>query len=110
MNKTFKPSFGQIVDLPYMIHNKKVKLIKLLLNNDHDNNVDNIELFINKFLKNVQKKNKGVTKFQIQVKFSSGKSYSVNAFQDIATGFIMNDFDVLYESIGEITELNIFIS
>lgn len=104
MNKTFKPKLDKIVDLPYMIHNKKVKVIKLLLNNDDDNNVDNIENFVNKFLKNVQKKNKGITKFQIQCKFDSGKSYSVNAFQDIETGFVMNEFDAMYQNVGEISQ------
>ena len=110
MNKTFKPKLDKIVDLPYMILGKRVKVIKLLLNNDDDNNVDNIENFVNKFLKNVQKKNKGVTKFQIQCKFSSGKSYSVNAFSDITNDFEMRNFDVLYEGVGEMVELNIFFS
>ena len=110
MNKTFKPKLDKIIDLPYMIHNKKVKLIKLLLNDDDNNDIDNIENFVNKFLKNVQKKNKGVTKFQIQVKFDSGKSYSVNAFQDIETDFEMRDMDAMYQNIGEIVEINVFFS
>ena len=110
MNKTFKPKLDKIVDLPYMILGKRVKVIKLLLNNDDDNNVDNIENFVNKFLKNVHKKNKGVTKFQIQCKFSSGKSYSVNAFSDITNDFEMREVDAMYQNIGEMVELNIFFS
>ena len=110
MNKTFKPKLDKIVDLPYMILGKRVKVVKLLLNNDDDNNVDNIENFVNKFLKNVQKKAKGVTKFQIQVKFSSGKSYSVNSFDDITKEFEMKDLNTLYQDIGDIVEINIFFS
>ena len=110
MNKTFKPKLDKIVDLPYMILGKRVKVVKLLLNNDDDNNVDNIENFVNKFLKNVQKKNKGVTKFQIQCKFSSGKSYSVNSFDDITKEFEMKDLNTLYQDIGDIVEINIFFS
>ena len=52
----------------------------------------------------------GVTKYQIQVKFSSGKSYSVNSFDDISKEFVMKDFDTLYEGVGEIVEINVFFS
>ena len=109
-SKKFKPTLGKIIDLPYMIHGKKVKVVKLILNEEDDNNIDNIENLLNKFLKNVSKKAKGVTKYQIQVKFSSGKSYSVNSFDDISTEFVMKDFETLYEGVGEIVEINVFFS
>ncbi len=103
MNKTkkFKPTISQIIDLPYMIHGKKVKVVKLKLNDDDDNDIDNIELLLNKFLKNIQIKAKGVKSYQIQVKFSSGKGYSVNSFDDITKEFEMKTFDTMYENIGE---------
>ena len=107
-SKQFKPTLGKIIDLPYMIHGKKVKIVKLILNEDDDNNIDNIENLLNKFLKNVSKKAKGVTKYQIQVKFSSGKSYSVNSFDDISKEFEMKDLNALYQDIGDIVEINIF--
>jgi hypothetical protein len=54
-SKKFKPTLVKIpIDLPYMIHGKKVKIVinKLLLNEDDDNDIDNIENLLNKFLKN----------------------------------------------------------
>ena len=108
-SKKFKPTLGKIIDLPYMIHGKKVKVVQLILNKKDDNN-NNIENLLNNFLKNVSKKAKGVTKYQIQVKFSSGKSYSVNSFDDISKEFVMKDFDTLYEGVGEIVEINVFFS
>ena len=109
-SKKFKPTISQIIDLPYMIHKKKVKVVKLLLNEDHDNSIDNIENLLNKFLKNVSKKAKGVTQFQIQVKFSSGKSYSVNSFDDITKEFEMKDLNAMYDGVCDIVEINIFFS
>ena len=109
-SKKFKPTISQIIDLPYMIHGKKVKVVKLKLNEDDDNDIDNIENLLNKFLTNIRTKVKGVKSYQIQVKFSSGKSYSVNSFDDITKEFEMKDFDLMYQDIGEITEINIFFS
>ena len=93
-----------------MIHGKKVKVVKLKLNEDDDNDIDNIENLLNKFLTNIRTKVKGVKSYQIQVKFSSNKSYSVNSFDDITKEFEMKDFDLMYQDIGEITEINIFFS
>ena len=109
-SKNFKPTLSKIIDLPYMIHNKKVKIVKLKLNEDDDNDIDNIELLLNKFLKNIQIKAKGVKSYQIQVKFSSGKSYSVNSFDDITKEFEMRDFNTMYQDVGDIVEINIFFS
>ena len=109
-SKKFKPTLSKIIDLPYMIHGKKVKIVKLKLNNDDNNTIDNIELLLNKFLKNIQIKAKGVKSYQIQVKFSSGKSYSVNSFDDITKEFEMRDFNIMYQDVGDIVEINIFFS
>ncbi len=109
-SKKFKPTLGKIIDLPYMIHGEKVKVVKLILNEEDDNDINNIENLLNKFLKNVSKKTKGVTKYQIQVKFSSGKSYSVNSLDDISKQFVMKDFDTLYDGVGDIVEINVFFS
>ena len=109
-SKNFKPTLSKIIDLPYMIHNKKVKIVKLKLNEDDNNTIDNIELLLNKFLTNIKTKVKGVKSYQIQVKFSSGKSYSVNSFDDITKEFEMRDFDTMYQNIGEMVEINNFFS
>ena len=82
----------------------------MILNEEDDNDINNIENLLNNFLKNVSKKAKGVTKYQIQVKFSSGKSYSVNSFDDISKEFVMKDFDTLYDGVGDIVEINVFFS
>jgi len=109
-SKKFKPTLSKIIDLPYMIHGKKVKIVKLKLNEDDDNDIDNIELLLNKFLNNIKTKVKGVKSYQIQVKFSSGKSYSVNSFDDITKEFEMRDFNTMYQDVGDIVEINIFFS
>ena len=109
-SKKFQPTLSKIIDLPYMIHNKKVKIVKLILNENDDNSIDNIENLLNKFLTNIKTKVKGVKSYQIQVKFSSNKSYSVNSFDDITKEFEMKDFDLMYQDIGELTEINIFFS
>ena len=109
-SKKFKPTLSKIIDLPYMIHNKKVKIVKLKLNENDDNNIDNIENLLNKFLTNIRTKVKGVKSYQIQVKFSSNKSYSVNSFDDITKEFEMKDLNTLYQDIGDIVEINIFFS
>ena len=109
-SKKFKPTLSKIIDLPYMIHNKKVKIVKLKLNEDDDNDIDNIENLLNKFLTNIRTKVKGVKSYQIQIKFSSGKSYSVNAFTDISKEFKMRGIDAMYDNIGVMDEINVFFS
>jgi hypothetical protein len=110
VKKPIKPILSKIIDLPYLIHNKKVKLCRLKLNDDDENDHENVENYVNKLLASIRTKIKGVSSYQIQVKFSSGKSYSVNAFQGINEVFVMRDFDVLYQNIGEIEELNVFFA
>ena len=106
--KPIKPTLSKIIDLPYLIHNKKVKLCRLKLNEDDENDYENIENYVNKLLNSIRTKILGISSFQIQVKFSSGKSYSVNSFQGINEVFEMKDFTTLYQDIGEIVEMNIF--
>ena len=108
--KPIKPTLSKIIDLPYLIHNKKVKLCRLKLNDDDENDHENVEIYINKLLNSIRTKILGISSFQIQCKFSSGKSYSVNSFQGINEVFLMRDFDLLYQNIGEILELNIFFA
>ena len=108
--KPIKLTLSKIIDLPYLIHNKKVKLCRLKLNDDDENDYQNIENYVNKLLASIRTKIKNISSFQIQCKFSSGKSYSVNSFQDINEVFVMRDFDVLYQNIGEILEMNVFLS
>ena len=110
VKKPIKPTLSKIIDLPYLIHNKKVKLCRLKLNEDDENDYENIENYVNKLLNSIRTKIKGISSFQIQIKFSSGKSYSVNSFQAINEVFEMRNFDVLYENVGEIVELSIFFS
>ena len=103
-----KPSVKGIVDLPYKIHGNHVKVAKVLLNK-HDNNThQNIETFVNKLIVNLRGKN--IKSFQVQAQFSSGKNYSINSFTDINANFIMNDFNALYQDVGDIDQLNIFFS
>ena len=108
--KTIKPILSKIIDSPYLIHNKKVKLCRLKLNDNDENDYENVEIYVNKLLASIRTKIKGISSFQIQVKLSSGKSYSVNAFQSINEVFEMRNFDALYESVGEILEMNVFFS
>ena len=105
-----KPKLSKISDLPYKIHGKNVKVCNLKLNLEDDNSNENIEKYINKLLENIRTKIKGIRSFQIQVKMSSNKSYTVNAFQDIKEMFEMRDIDLLYQNVGDIVELNIFFS
>ena len=108
VKKPIKPTLSKIIDLPYLIHDKKVKLCRLKLNEDDENDYENIENYVNKLLNSIRTKIKGISSFQIQIKFSSGKSYSVNSFQGINEVFEMRNFDVLYQDNGEILELNVF--
>ena len=108
--KQIKPTLSKIIDLPYLIHDKKVKLCRLKLNEDDENDYENIENYVNKLLNSIRTKILEISSFQIQCKFSSGKSYSVNSFQDINEVFVMRDFDVLYQNIGEIVEMNVFFA
>ena len=110
VKKSIKPTLSKIIDLPYLIHNKKVKLCRLKLNEDDENDYENIENYVNKLLNSIRTKILGISSFQIQVKFSSGKSYSVNSFQAINEVFEMRDFTILYENVGEIVEMNIFFA
>ena len=108
--KPIKPTLSKIIDLPYLIHNKKVKLCRLKLNDDDENDYENIEIYVNKLLASIRTKILGVSSYQIQVKFSSGKSYSVNSFQSINEVFEMRDFTTLYQDVGDFVEMNIFFS
>ena len=108
VKKSIKPTLSKIIDLPYLIHDKKVKLCRLKLNEDDENDYENIENYVNKLLNSIRTKIKGISSFQIQIKFDSGKSYSVNSFQAINEVFEMRDLNALYEGVGEIVELNIF--
>ena len=85
-------------------------MCRLKLNDDDENDDENVENYVNKLLNSIQTKIKGVSSYQIQVKFSSNKSYSVNSFQGINEVFEMRNFDVLYDGVGEIVELNIFFA
>ena len=105
-----KPKLSKISDLPYKIHGKQVKVCNLKLNEDDDNSNENIEKYINKLLESIRAKIKNISSFQIQCKFSSGKSYTVNAFQDIKEMFEMRNIDAMYQDIGDVVELNIFLS
>ena len=71
--KQIKPILSKIIDLPYLIHNKKVKLCRLKLNEDDENDYQNIENYVNKLLASIRTKILSVSSYQIQVKFSSGK-------------------------------------
>ena len=110
VKKPIKPTLSKIIDLTYLIHNKKVKLCRLKLNDDDENDHENVEIYINKLLNSIRTKIKGISSFQIQCKFSSGKSYSVNSFQGINEVFEMKDFTTLYQDIGDIVEMNVFFA
>ena len=105
-----KPKLSKISDLPYKIHGKNVKVCNLKLNENDDNSNENIENYVNKLLESIRAKIKGISSFQIQCKFSSGKSYTVNAFQDIKEMFEIRDINAMYQDIGDVVELNIFFS
>ena len=105
-----KPKLSKISDLPYKIHGKNVKVCNLKLNLEDDNSNENIEKYINKLLENIRTKIKGISSFQIQCKFSSGKTYTINSYQNIKEVFEMRDIDTLYQNVGDVIELNIFFS
>ena len=78
----------------------------LKLNPNDDNSFENIENFVNSMRKNF----KDVTSYQVMVTFDSGKQYSFNVWSDISTEFEMQDFNSLYENVGEITKLNFLLN
>ena len=101
-----KPKLESSRVLPHKIHGKNIHMTNFKLNPNDDNSNVNIEDFIN----NIKKNLKGVSSYQIMVKFSSCKQYACNNWSDINTIFKIPDFNELYIDIGNITEVYFFLN
>ena len=101
-----KPKLESSRVLPHKIHGKNIHMTNFKLNPNDDNSDDNIEDFVN----NIKKNLKGVSSYQIMVKFSSGKQYACNNWSNIDTMFKMPDFNELYIDVGNITEVYFFLN
>jgi hypothetical protein len=101
-----KPKLESSRVLPHKIHGKNVHMTNFKLNLNDDNTNDTIEDFLN----NIKKNLKGVSSYQIMVKFSSGKQYACGAWMSINNTFKIPDFNELYNDVGNIIELFFFLN
>ena len=101
-----KPKLESSRVLPHKIHGKNIHMTNFKLNPNDDNSDYNIEDFIN----NIKKNLKGVSSYQIMLKFSSGKQYSCGAWTTIDTMFKIPDFNELYVDVGNISEVYFFLN